>query len=49
LELASQHGLTNAYDAQYLALAELEGYELWTADERLANSLEPTSSWLKLV
>jgi len=34
---AERLGQTRAYDAQYLALAEQAGVELWTADQRLAN------------
>ncbi len=34
LELASQLSQSATYDAQYLALAESLGCELWTADER---------------
>ncbi len=37
LEWAEQLGQSRAYDAQYLALAEQEGAELWTGDRRLAN------------
>ena len=29
-----------AYDAHYVALAEQEGLELWTADGRLANAAQ---------
>jgi predicted nucleic acid-binding protein len=38
LELAGQYNLPAAYDVHYLALAEREGCELWTADTRLWNS-----------
>ena len=37
LEWAEQLGQSRAYDAQYLALAEQEGAELWTGNRRLAN------------
>lgn len=37
--LATQWKLPTAYDAAYLALAELMDYELWTADRRLATAL----------
>jgi predicted nucleic acid-binding protein len=37
LEWAEQLGQSRTYDAQYLALAEQEGAELWTGDRRLAN------------
>ena len=49
LDLAAEYGLTNAYDAQYVALAEVEGCDLWTADERLAMAVKPSPSWLRLV
>jgi len=49
LGLAAGSGLTNAYDAQYVALAEIEGCELWTADERLAGAMKPSPSWLRVV
>lgn len=37
LHWADRLGHSKAYDAHYLALAEQEGIELWTADRRLAN------------
>ena len=49
LQLAANYSATNAYDAQYVALAEMEDCELWTADERLATSLRPLPSWVRLV
>lgn len=49
LELAANYSMTNAYDAQYVALAEVEDCELWTADERLAASMRPLPSWVRLV
>ncbi|MGH2514611.1 MAG: type II toxin-antitoxin system VapC family toxin [Ktedonobacterales bacterium] len=39
LELADLHHLAAAYDAHFLALAEREGCEYWTADERLWNTV----------
>jgi predicted nucleic acid-binding protein len=41
LEIACATGLT-AYDAAYVAVAEVRGAEVWTADERLARGLEGT-------
>jgi predicted nucleic acid-binding protein len=35
LEIACQHGLPTAYDAHYLALAEIWDCDFWTADRRL--------------
>ena len=29
------------YDAFYVALADIEGCELWTADRRLTNLVQP--------
>lgn len=40
LRWADRLGQSRAYDALYVALAEREGAELWTADERLAHALE---------
>lgn len=39
-ELAKEFNLPVCYDMQYLAVAELEDCELWTADKKLANSLK---------
>jgi len=49
LQVAGKYDLTNAYDAQYVALAQIEDCELWTADERLISSIQPSPSWLKLI
>src|ERR1700687_1742519 len=43
LELADRFRLPTAYDAHYLALAEFQRCEFWTADERLWNSVKRTS------
>ena len=40
LRWADRLGHSKAYDAQYMALAEQEGLELWTADRRLANGAQ---------
>lgn len=48
-ELAQRFNRPTAYDAHYLALAEMEGCEFWTADERLYNSVKddfPLIRWL---
>jgi predicted nucleic acid-binding protein len=39
LVLADQHNLPAIYDAYYVALAELLGATLWTADRRLLRAL----------
>lgn len=39
-QLAKKFNLPVCYDMQYLAVAELEDCELWTADKRLANNLK---------
>ena len=39
LVLADRFNLPAVYDAHYIALAELLGATLWTADERLLNTL----------
>ena len=38
-----------AYDAAYLALAELRGCEFWTTDERLYNAVSHDLTWVKWV
>jgi predicted nucleic acid-binding protein len=40
LHWAERLGHSKAYDAHYLALAEQERAELWTADRRLANGAQ---------
>ncbi len=47
LALANQLNLTATYDAHYLALAEREGCEYWTADERLWNAVKTQLSWVR--
>jgi len=39
IELAGQYNLSATYDAHYLALAEREGCELWTADLKMWNAI----------
>lgn len=46
---AQTHDLPTAYDAHYLALAEAEGAELWTADAKLAKAVRPALSWVRLL
>jgi predicted nucleic acid-binding protein len=49
LTLAKEHGLTNTYDSTYLALAESEKAEFWTADVRLHTSVGKRLPWVRLV
>jgi predicted nucleic acid-binding protein len=49
LELSAANGLPAVYDAHYLALAELLGITLWTADENLVQALHqalPFVHWI---
>jgi predicted nucleic acid-binding protein len=46
-ELAKRLDRPAAYDAHYLALAEILGCEFWTADHRLYNAIEDTSPWVR--
>lgn len=46
-ELAEQFGRPTAYDAYYLALAEMLGCDLWTADRRLVNAVSQAMGWVK--
>ncbi len=46
IELASQFHLPATYDAHYLALAQREGCELWTADTRLWKAVHNYLPWV---
>ena len=48
-EIAKALGQRKAYDAHYLALAEIEGCELWSMDKRLYNAAGGRIPWLKLI
>jgi predicted nucleic acid-binding protein len=45
-QIARELSQPTAYDAHYLALAELERCAFWTADRRLYNSAESTFSFI---
>ncbi|HLZ71436.1 MAG TPA: type II toxin-antitoxin system VapC family toxin [Dehalococcoidia bacterium] len=45
--LARRLRLSSVYDALYVALAELESVELWTADTRLIRELGTRAPWVK--
>jgi len=47
LEFADQFSQKATYDSHYLALAEREGCEYWTADERLWHAVHGTLSWVR--
>lgn len=50
LRWADRLGQAKAYDAHYLALAEQESIELWTADRRLANSAQRAGAdWVRWI
>jgi predicted nucleic acid-binding protein len=49
LNYASQYGLKATYDAHYLVLAERMGSDLWTADRRLARTVQSMLSWVHLL
>ena len=46
-ELATRFNRPAAYDAHYLALAEMMNCEFWTADERLFNAVRDELSWVR--
>ena len=46
-ELAHQFGLPAAYDTHFLALAEREGCELWTADTRMWRAIGGQLAWVQ--
>jgi predicted nucleic acid-binding protein len=49
LDIAGQLGHGAAYDAHYLALAEIVGAECWTADGRLYRSASQAFPFLRLL
>ncbi|HEY9705235.1 MAG TPA: type II toxin-antitoxin system VapC family toxin [Allocoleopsis sp.] len=48
-KLAKQLNLSAAYDAHYLALAQLLESDFYTADKKLYNSVKDVFSWVHLV
>ena len=48
-QLAKEFNLPVCYDMQYLAVAEVEDCELWTADKKLADSLKGKTKRVKWV
>lgn len=47
--IATRFNRPASYDSHYLALAEREGAEFWTADERLFNAVRHQLLWVHLV
>jgi len=46
-ELAKQFNRSRAYDVTYLAWAQLNQCDLWTADEKLYNAVHAKLPWVK--
>lgn len=46
-QLSQQFSRPTAYDTAYLALAELRGCALWTADGRLYRAVQGALAWVK--
>jgi len=46
-ELAQQFNRPTAYDAYYLALGEIAGCDVWTADRRLYSAVRDTLQWVR--
>jgi len=46
--LAVELGRPEAYDSQYLAVAEYKGCELWTSDHRLYRAVAQILPWVRL-
>jgi predicted nucleic acid-binding protein len=49
LRLARRFQLSAAYDAHYLALAEILGADFWTADAKLVRAAGPSLDWVHLL
>jgi len=47
IEFSIQYNLPATYNSHYLALAEREKCELWTADTRMWNSLQGKLPWVR--
>ena len=48
-ELARQFNRPRAYDTAYLAVAQLNSCEFWTADKRLYNAVHPELAWVNWI
>ncbi len=49
LEIARVFRRPSTYDSHYVALAEREGCECWTADERFYNAVSGSLPWVRCV
>ncbi|HAG99010.1 MAG TPA: PIN domain nuclease, partial [Ktedonobacter sp.] len=49
IEFAHRFHLPATYDAHYLALAQREQCEFWTADARLWNTVKNELNWVRLL
>ena len=47
--LARRFNRPRTYDTAYLALAQLQGCDFWTADEKLYNAVQHELSWVKWI
>ncbi len=47
IELANRFNLPATYDSHYIALAERESCELWTADLRMWNTVKGKLDWIR--
>jgi predicted nucleic acid-binding protein len=47
LSLSGELGLQQCYDSHYLALAEREGAEFWTADKKCWDAVQAKLPWAK--
>jgi predicted nucleic acid-binding protein len=47
IELANNFNLPATYDTHYLALAEREGCELWTADTKMGRAVKGKLAWVR--
>jgi predicted nucleic acid-binding protein len=48
-DLANAHGLSRAYDTQYIALAQSSACDCWTADQRLVNTVSRSLPFVRWV
>jgi predicted nucleic acid-binding protein len=49
LTFARTHSLRATYDSIYVALAQILGVDVWTADERLVRDLGTSAPWVRWI